>query len=325
MAVHEDLAVQYHQQDTDYYCGGASAQMVLAQIGAGLLDQDDLYADNHAHSVLESGWYTAPDGLTWTLNDRRPAELHELVRPLCARETRTSSRGRSAGRSTTTRSRRWRWSTAGRTGSSCGATKRARRPQRSDDNTYSITAFDVNNPWPPTPTPGPPPPHTAADVCGSGGERGVADEHISYATWQADYMTGIPSGYWGGKFVAVCDPEPPAETPGRARPPKRLPGDQLHHSRGRSASRACGDQGVRPGRARGLGGGPQGHRARDTGARTAARSSRPLLLHRPDAAIRATHPGAGQRRRPLRDVPAGGRSCPRGRRTSCRASAVRSC
>ena len=45
MAVHEDLAVQYHQQDTDYYCGGASAQMVLAQIGAGLLDQDDLYAD----------------------------------------------------------------------------------------------------------------------------------------------------------------------------------------------------------------------------------------------------------------------------------------
>ena len=35
MAVHEDLAVQYHQQDTDYYCGGASAQMVLAQIGAG--------------------------------------------------------------------------------------------------------------------------------------------------------------------------------------------------------------------------------------------------------------------------------------------------
>ncbi len=72
MSVSENLAVQMHQQDTDYYCGAACAQMVLETIGAGLLDQDDLYADNHSHSTLDPGWYTGPDGLQWTLLDRRP-------------------------------------------------------------------------------------------------------------------------------------------------------------------------------------------------------------------------------------------------------------
>ena len=46
MPVTENLAVQTHQQDTDYYCGAACAQMVLETMGAGILDQHDLYADN---------------------------------------------------------------------------------------------------------------------------------------------------------------------------------------------------------------------------------------------------------------------------------------
>jgi len=29
MPTHENLAVAYHQQDTDYYCGAACAQMVV--------------------------------------------------------------------------------------------------------------------------------------------------------------------------------------------------------------------------------------------------------------------------------------------------------
>ena len=43
MPTHENLAVAYHQQDTDYYCGAACAQMVLDSLGAGLLDQNVLY------------------------------------------------------------------------------------------------------------------------------------------------------------------------------------------------------------------------------------------------------------------------------------------
>ncbi len=38
MPISQDLSVVYHQQDADYYCGAACAQMVLHEIGAGLLN-----------------------------------------------------------------------------------------------------------------------------------------------------------------------------------------------------------------------------------------------------------------------------------------------
>jgi hypothetical protein len=204
--IHEDLATQYHQQDTDYYCGAACAQMVLEQCGAGLLNQVDLYNDNHSHSTTEGGWATAPDGLTWTMNNRQSSKYFVLD----ALDTEDAI------------SRMLAWTihhykispiamvygwahwvvVRGFTASDT--------PSSSMDVGYTLSGFDINNPWPPTPTPSPPPPHAGGDVCGSGGARGVADEHISYTSWRNDYMTGIPGGHWAGKFVAVCDPEPPA-------------------------------------------------------------------------------------------------------------------
>ena len=235
MAVQEDLAVPYHQQDTDYYCGGACAQMVLDSIGAGLLDQDDLYADNHSHSTTEAGWYSGPDGVQWTMNDRRPAGFGGWF-ALYAQNTEDSI------------SRKIAWTihhyqvapialvfgwahwivVRGYDASDAPAT--------SHDTSYTLTAFDVNNPWPPVPSfdapamppPPAPPPHSAGDGCGGGGARGVANEHITYATWQADYMTGVPGGHWQNKFVAVCDPDPPPKDYGLRPPPaKRLRGDRL--------------------------------------------------------------------------------------------------
>jgi hypothetical protein len=154
--VHEDLTVEYHQQDTDYYCGAACAHMVLAEIGAGLLDQAGLYADNHSHSTTESGWYTAPDGVTWTLNDRRPVGFtNSFVLFALANEDLIS--------------RKICWTihhynvapVAMVYGSDHWIVVRGYEasdvPASSADNSYSITAFDVNNPWPPTPTPAPPP------------------------------------------------------------------------------------------------------------------------------------------------------------------------
>jgi hypothetical protein len=234
MPVTENLAVQHHQQDTDYYCGAACAQMVLETIGAGILDQDDLYADNHAHSTLDSGvnWATGPDGLEWTLNDRRPptftnhfvlfalASEDAISRKICwtIHHYQVAPVALVYG---------WAHWIAVRGYSASAA------PANYADNSYTITAFDVNNPWPPTPsfyTPAsaPPPPHSAADGCGTGGDRGIANEHITYATWQSTYMTGVPGGYWNGKFVAVCDPEPPPPPGGPRRPnAKRRRGDAL--------------------------------------------------------------------------------------------------
>lgn len=222
--MHEDLAVSYHQQDTDYYCGAACAQMVLDSVGVGLIDQDDLYADNHSHSTTEGGWATAPDGLQWTLNHRQSTKYFcldalatedAISRMICW----TIHHYQVAPVAMVFGSAHWivvRGYTA------------TASPGSSVDIGYTISGFDVNNPWPPTPMPGPPPPHANPDLCGSGGSRGLADEHISYSTWQADYMTGVDFGHWNGKFVAVCDPDPP---------PDRLPSKRKHVRRPREGTR----------------------------------------------------------------------------------------
>ena len=205
MTVHEDIATQYHQQDTNYYCGAAAAQMVLEQCGAGLQGQVDLYNDNNSHSTTEAGWYTAPDGLTWTMNNRQSSKYFVLD---------ALSTEDAISRMIAWTIHHYRVSPIAMVFGSAhwivvrGYTTSA-TPSSSADVSYTISGFDINNPWPPTPTPGSPPPHTGGDVCGSGGSRGVADEHISYSTWRTDYMTGISGGHWNGKFVAVCDPEPP--------------------------------------------------------------------------------------------------------------------
>jgi hypothetical protein len=228
MTVTTNLTVQHHQQDTDYYCGAACAQMVLETIGAGILDQDDLYADNHSHSLLDSGvnWATAPDGLTWTMNDRRPAAFtNYFVNFALASEDLISRKicWTIHHYNVAPIALVYGWGhwivVRGYTTST--------HPASSGDNSYTIDSFDINNPWPYAPSfdepaDAPPPAHSASDGCGTGGDRGIANEHITYATWQSTYMTGVPGGYWNGLFVAVCDPEPPAERGGPQRPaPKR--------------------------------------------------------------------------------------------------------
>ncbi len=225
--VTELLTTDYHQQDTDYYCGAACAQMVLHSIGAGVLDQVGLYNDNHAHSTIEAGWYTGPDGLAWTLHDRRPAGFtnHFALMNLATEDQI---------------SRKIVWTIHHYQVAPVALVYGwahwivvhgydvSADPSSSMDTSYAINAFDVNNPWPPTPSPAPPPPHTAGDVCGSGGTRGVANEHITYATWQSTYITGVPSGHWSGRFLAVCDPEPPPDRYGERRPQReRSSGDRL--------------------------------------------------------------------------------------------------
>lgn len=82
--------------------------------------------------------------------------------------------------------------------------------------TYTINGFWINNPWPPSPSfynpaAAPPPPHSGADGCGTGGNRGIANEYVVYdPTWKDTYLTGCD--VWGvghKQYVSVVDPEPP--------------------------------------------------------------------------------------------------------------------
>ena len=216
MSVGKSLETPYHQQDTNYYCGAANAQMVLEEIGAGVLSQDDLYNDNHNHSVLEPGWYTAPDGLAWTLNNRKPDSVTDpfVVFGLEAEDAI---------------SRKICWTIEHYGVSACALVlgslhwvvvrgyRASATPSASDDIGYTISDFWVNNPWPPVPEDvEAPPPHGDTDDCGTGGTRGIAFEQITYLQWRDTYMTGVSEGYWAGDFVAVCDPEPAATRVGES-------------------------------------------------------------------------------------------------------------
>lgn len=217
MPVTHNLTVQHHQQDTDYYCGAACAQMVLETIGAGLESQDTLYADNHSHSVVDSGvnWATGPDGLQWTMLNRRPASFTNWF-ALYADPTEDAL------------SRKLGWTIHHYQVAPIALVygwahwivvkgyQSSAHPTGSGDTGYTFDGFYINNPWPPVPSGlASPPPHTGSDGCGTGGTRGIANEYVTYATWQSTYMTGVPGGYWTGKHVAVCDPEPPAREIGK--------------------------------------------------------------------------------------------------------------
>jgi hypothetical protein len=236
MTVHEALTVPYHQQDTDVYCGAGCAQMVLESIGAGIQGQDGIYIDERNHTSELASWYNPPDGLQWVVNDRRPAgfsgwfALFSLTtedavsRKLCW----TIHHYGVAAIAMVYKGDHWLV---------VRGYEASAAPTDSTDTSYTISAFDVNNPWPPTPSfyeppsppPAPPPPHSGTDGCGSGANRGVANEHIAYATWQSMYATGNKYGtLWNGKYVAVCDPDPPPKRVGaQARRSKRRSGDTL--------------------------------------------------------------------------------------------------
>jgi hypothetical protein len=233
----EDLNVKYHRQDTDYYCGAACAHMILNHIGASnLQDQDTLYADNHAHSTIEPSWYTAPDGLLWTLIHYRPMaftnnfKLFELDSEdaISRKIIWTIHNYRVPAAALVFAGQHW---------IVVRGYEADNAPQSPNDTSYLITSLIVNNPWTPmldsqtTVTP-PPPPHNTIDACGSGGVYGTNDEHIAYSTWQSTYMQGVIFGsHWLGKYVVICDPEPEATVRGVSQPHPAQEGQRLLSSR----------------------------------------------------------------------------------------------
>jgi hypothetical protein len=208
-----NVTTGHHQQDTDYYCGAAVAQMILDSIGSGLLDQNVLYNSNHSHNT-QSGWYTDPDGLNYTLNFYKPnPPTFNNFFVTYAKDTEPEGSEKIVYTL-------WRYSVS--TGTlvyGCGHWIVVRGlstdVEPSPGNTYTINGFWINNPWPPTPSfsnpaAAPPPPHSSGDMCGSGGNRGIANEYVTYTSWKDTYFTGCD--VWGvghSQYVSVCDPEPP--------------------------------------------------------------------------------------------------------------------
>jgi len=196
---------RYHTQDTGYYCGAAAAMMILAEIGVpySSLDQVTLYNSNHSHNA-QSGWYTDPYGLRYTLVDRRPASF-----------TNTFVVHKPTSESEGTRDIVYtlyqygvspavlvfgcaHWITVPGVQTDVEPTSGA---------SYTVDGFWIHNPV--FYSGSPPPPHDGSDACGSGGALGTSNDFVTYAGWQGTYLTGCnyddPSG--SSQFISVCDPD----------------------------------------------------------------------------------------------------------------------
>lgn len=206
----KNTGCKYHTQDTGYYCGAACAMMVLAEIGVphSSLDQDDLYNSNHSHNA-KPGWYSDPEGIRFTMVDRKPASF---TNTFVVYKKPSESEG----------SRKLVY-TLKQYGVSpivlvfgcahwivvCGVQTNVNPAT----GPYTIDGFWVNNSVAEDNEP-----HASNDNCGTGGSHGVENQWISYATWQSTYLTGCPYDSTDGsdQYISVCDPEAPQiAEPGR--------------------------------------------------------------------------------------------------------------
>jgi hypothetical protein len=224
MSFNKSLPVRYHQQDGTFYCGPACAQMVLHATGAGPFTQSDLEAE--MPPPFESGWSTTPDQLPPVLNANR---LPTFPSSYALFETNVKD----------TLARKIVWSiyqydtpvialVYGRAHwLVVNGFETSAEPTGPADLSYSINSFDLRNP---TKVPdSPPPPHSDTDLCGTGGEYGETVEDLLYAHWDYSFVSPVnPPSAWSGKYIAICDTDPPAPSIGAQPPPvERLPGDQI--------------------------------------------------------------------------------------------------
>lgn len=197
---------RYHTQDTGYYCGAASAMMILAEIGVSYnnLDQDDLYTDIHNNNAQTSGWASDPYGVRHVLIDRRPSgfvNTFVVHKPLSEVEgTRdivyTLHKYEVSPAVLVYNCRHWLVVPGVETD-----------VEPVSGASYTVQGFWLHNPVHYSSSP--PPPHNATDNCGTGGSLGVSNEFVTYANWQSLYFTGCdyddPSG--NSQFISVCDPD----------------------------------------------------------------------------------------------------------------------
>src|SRR5262245_40049952 len=181
----DELPVPHHQQDDTFYCGPATAQMLLLHAGAGLIGQDDLEAEITPHNG-EAKWASSPAGLLYGLNSHLPTStastlaLFQLdsVDSISRKIVWTVKHSRVGAAVLVRGAAHWVVVSGYETSA---------EPSGPGDTSYSINSFDVNNPSPAL-TDHPPPPHGPGDGCGGGGNTGMTIDHISYGEWSSSYM-----------------------------------------------------------------------------------------------------------------------------------------
>jgi len=189
----KNIDTPYYTQTTSYYCGAASAQMILnsENLGIWVSSQSTLYNYIHSHNAC-SGWYSDPKGLRDVLNlygnSHTPPAYFAYYTP--------SSQDDGNKKLSYTIDRYGVPPTVLIYG--CAHWVVVRGTITSDQPTavssYTISGFFVNDPW-------------------YGSSSLGENKYIDISSWNADYFTGCSwcGAPGGNKFISVVDPNPVPE------------------------------------------------------------------------------------------------------------------
>jgi hypothetical protein len=184
----KNIDTPYYTQDNSYYCGAASAQMILDSDKIGIYeDQDILYDDYiHPHNACSTGWATDPEGLRYVLNLYYPAGYFYVHKPLDA-DTGIKKIAYTIDKYGVPPASLiyhcGHWVVVRGTYTDVQPTKAI--------GSFAVYGFFVNDPW-----------YGATSL----GEN----KYIDVNTWKDDYFTGC-SGWCaasGTRYISVVDPSP---------------------------------------------------------------------------------------------------------------------
>ena len=210
-----DIDIKCHQQDTDYYCSAASAQMILRSMRNGIIDQAKLYSDGHnnncpgkwgsfedplsgLHGIVRAGGVD-PTGLECALNINgqsftnlpigiidnkfniheeidQDQLMYEIVTNLINSKTPIAVLVKQASH----------WVVA-----------RGAHIDGDPNRMFTLHGVIINDPSPPLPYNIPqgdklPPPHMDNDICGTVGDTiQSSDEYIATREWLDEWLTPV--------------------------------------------------------------------------------------------------------------------------------------
>lgn len=183
----KNISTPYYTQTTSYYCGAASAQMILnsEKLGIYVPSQVTLYDYIHPRNQCDN-WYTDPKGLNDVLNHYAGNKAHFVISALANQNDGVKKLAYTIDRYGVPPASLiygcMHWVVVRGVITDAQPTSAA---------SYTINGFFVNDPW-----------YGATSL----GEN----KYIDIAHWKSDYFTGCGwcGAPGGNKYISVVDPEP---------------------------------------------------------------------------------------------------------------------
>lgn len=183
----KNITTPYYTQTTSYYCGAASAQMILnsEKIGIYVPSQATLYNYIHPRNQC-AGWATDPKGLRDALNNYAAGKAHFVYSALASQDDGVKKLAYTIDRYGVPPASLiygcMHWVVVRGVITDVQPTTAA---------SYTINGFFVNDPW-------------------YGSTSLGENKYIDIAHWKADYFTGCGwcGAPGGNKYISVVDPEP---------------------------------------------------------------------------------------------------------------------